>query len=278
MSSTTAPATLPLYCLPCLHPELASFSTQLPAALRGSAAYLWPGLPGMPATGYRCPADLPFSPRQAERCLVDVAESSAVALAGAPLSALLAQGASAAAFDDAQELEALAAFARTATNANESLEANAELRSAAHATLLRAWLMEEQQLELRSLMADFGAQARQFGQHLGLAADEALELGASAALNAATSPLPQEEAAAPPWRVVLECAALLLAPECVFVCNSAVMREDLLEYATPVEIVLPVAEGSSLSGFTAPLGTLLGKRPEAAHSRRHLAQPRTILL
>lgn len=278
MSSTTAPAIPPLYCLPCLHPALASFSARLPGGLRESAAHLWPGLPGMPATGYRCPADLPFSPRQAERCLADVAESSAVALTGAPLGALLTWGASAAAFDAVREQEALAVFARTATTDNPSPDADAALRCAAHATLLRAWVMEEQQLELRALVADFGAQARQFGQHLGLAADDALELGASAALNAATSPLPQEEAAAPPWRVVLECASLLLAPECVFVCNSATMREELLECAEPTEICLPAANVSPLSGFTVPLGTLLGKRSEAALSRRHLAQTRTILL
>lgn len=223
---------VPFLRLPGMHRELAYPSLNKGGVSPEDAPLsLWPGLPGMPETGWWSP-EYPFTPQEARACLADMCAMGEAALSGVPLQALAARDASPAAARSAEELEDLSRFARTgALDGPSDLSSSAlELaRKAAQKALLWAWLLEERALELRALARTYATGAARLADALG-AEHEEEDMPELAALNAHTDAhLAEDPGLLPPWRIVLENAALFLPARARILVDNADMAADLGE-------------------------------------------------
>ena len=246
----------PLLFLPTLHPDVPPHA--FPAALTRVALHLWPGQPGMPDHGYWLPSRYPFAPAQAAACLADMQAMSEAALSGVPLQALIPRDARPESLREREEARDLAQFAHAGAAPGLPPEAPDEqpLRAAAQKTLLWAWLLEERSRELRELTRGYGAQSARLAESLGAEyEDEALP-----GLSALHAALPEEQGIQPPWRLVLENAAIFLPPNCTLLCNSPAMRAD-------------VQDALSLSPLPAAEAHALGLDDNAAAPLRHVQAP-----
>lgn len=218
--------------LPTLHPELARCSASTGSVTRSdSPVSLWPGLPGMPETGWWSPK-YPFAPDEARACLADIHAMGEAALSGVPLQALAARDASPAAARAAAESEALTRFARTGVvdEPGDISEAPDSARRAAQKALLWAWLLEERALELRALTQSYAVRAARLADALGGEREERDAMPDSATLDAPAEAHPAEDPdLLPPWRVVLENAVLFMPGGTHIAVDSPEMSADLCD-------------------------------------------------
>lgn len=208
--------------LPLLHRELC------PAGEAGEFLSIWPGLSGMPAEGYWVP-EYPFSEREAIACMHDMRAMGEAALSGVPVQMLAATQATAVAAREAEERSALEEFARhgEAGAANPDIE-----RRAAQKALLWAWLLEEEALEMQRLMQSYteGEARLAAGLDADFSGEPAL---AGIAGEARLQPLSDISDMLPPWRTVLENAAVFLPENALILVENQDMRETLLECECP---------------------------------------------
>ena len=240
---------------------------------RSKAPHLWPGLPHMPETGYVELPGAPFSPAQAAACLADLEAMSEAALTGVPLQALAARENRPQARRDADERTALRHFAATGEESAPPSGLRQEFAqlafTAAQKILLWAWLLEERQREMRALSSSFDAGAGNLMDALGVEEDADLT-----ALHAASMRLGDDAGILPPWKLVLENAALFLPETCTICVNDARMAEAVADQCadagiTPVppapldasriaEWGLPAQPGMTWCRITLPLWRIVG--------------------
>ena len=223
---------VPFLRLPQMHRELASPSLSKGGVSPGDTPLsLWPGLPGMPKNGWWSP-EYPFTPQEARACLADMCAMGEAALSGVPLQALAARDASPAAAHAAEELEDLSHFVRTGALDEFSGPSPSALelaRKAAQKALLWAWLLEERALELRALARTYATGAARLADALGVEHEEE-NIPELAALHTHMDVhLAEAPDLLPPWRIVLENAALFLPARARILVDNADMAADLGE-------------------------------------------------
>lgn len=240
-----------------------------PGALR-----LWPGLPECPDTGWHCPEDYPFTPREAAACLSDLRQLSRTALSGLPVGAAAAGNARAA--RQAAEM-ALLKNLRGLSPGEEQKAKRAEAarrarleREQAQKALLWFWLQEEYLAELAELSCRCAEKAKNLTAALGVEEDDA----APAAPASATG-LPLDQGLVPPWRAAAANAAYFL-PADVALAVEGPMRAALLEmlqftpaphWAEFLGCSLDAAgEGMTILEARAPLWRVLGRAPCVSES------------
>ena len=206
----------------------------VPAAQPGAAAalLLWPGLPQAPQEGAYCPADYPFSQRQAAACLEDLRQMGDAALSGLPVGATAAANPRAA--RRASEMALLRGLDGADTEAALKAEAARKLRielEQAQKALLWAWLQEERMGELADMARVLAQKSGMFTRSLGVEDEEADALAASggfAGTGILGAPVSLDLGLMPPWRLVVANAMYFLPPDMPILAEGP-MAEDLLE-------------------------------------------------
>ena len=222
----------PFLYLPLMHPESLSSGQPAPAAV--GTAFLWPGLPLCPATHWQ-PAGYAFNPEEALACLADLQAMSEAALTGVPMQALVAHEHKGDAAKTLDEQNALRRFSAHGDRAEDSPADQDAAYKAAQKTLLWAWLLEERFREVRALVRRFHHGAGHLMDELGVEEDAALS-----GLRALETVLGEDTGLLPPWKLVLENAALFVPEGCTLVVNHPGMAADLREQAgfTPLDAAL----------------------------------------
>lgn len=240
-----------------------------PGALR-----LWPGLPDCPDTGWYCPEDYPFTPREAAACLSDLRQMSQTALSGLAVGAAAAGNARAA--RQAAEMALLKNLhglspseEQKARRAEAARRARLE-REQAQKALLWFWLQEEYLAELAELSRRCAEKAENLTAALGVEGEEALR-----PLPASAARIPLDQGLVPPWRAAAANAAYFL-PDNVALAVEGPMRDALLEmfeftpaphWAEFLGCSLDVAgEAVTILEARAPLWRVLGRAPAVSES------------
>lgn len=214
---------------------------------RNKAAHIWPGLPNMPEEGYAALVGYPFAPLEAAACLADLEAMSMAGLSGVPLQALVAHENRPHSARELEELSALHSFAAAGQEgaaqaqpfSNDTL-----LRKAAQKILLGAWLLEERQREIRDLSRRFDSGAGFLGDALGVEEDADL-----VGLNAVGMHLGEEAGILPPWKLVLENAALFLPDPCVVIINDPHMAEAVTENCAEMGTLFTALETTTCASW-----------------------------
>lgn len=240
-----------------------------PGALR-----LWPGLPDCPDTGWHCPEDYPFTPREAAACLLDLRQMSQTALSGLPVGAAMTGNARAA--RQAAEMALLKNLGglspgeeQKARRAEAARRARLE-REQAQKTLLWFWLQEEYLAELAELTLRCAEKEENLTAALGVEGDDAVR-----SLPAPAARVPLDQGLVPPWRAAAANAAYFL-PDNVALAVEGPMRAALLEmleftpaphWAEFLGCSLDAGgEGVTILEARAPLWRVLGRASSAPAS------------
>ena len=206
-----------------------------PQAGPAAALLLWPGLPNIPQQGLYCPADYPFSQREAAACLEDLRQMGDAALSGLPVGVTAASNPRAA--RRASEMALLREIGGADNEAALKAEAARKLRielEQAQKALIWAWLQEERMGELADMAQTLAQKSSVFTLSLGLDeadAGEAKELtspGAYAGAGILGAPISLDLGLMPPWKMVTANAMYFLPPDLPILAEGA-MAEDLLE-------------------------------------------------
>ncbi|MFT4300268.1 MAG: hypothetical protein QM579_00795 [Desulfovibrio sp.] len=230
-----------------------------------AALLLWPGLPNIPQQGFYCPADYPFSQREAAACLEDLRQMGDAALSGLPVGATAANNPRAA--RRASEMALLRELGGADNEAALKAEAARKLRierEQAQKALIWVWLQEERMGELADMARTLARKSSVFTLSLGLDsadADEANELaspGAYAGAGILGAPISLDLGLMPPWKMVTANAMYFL-PSALPILAEGTMAEDLLE-----ELDFVPSTDSALTADAAPAdATLLCARAPA---------------
>lgn len=240
-----------------------------PGALR-----LWPGLPDCPDTGWHCPEDYPFTPREAAACLADLRQLSQTALSALPVGAAAPGNARAA--RQAVEMALLKNLhglspdeAQKAKRAEAARRTRLE-REQAQKALLWFWLQEEYLAELAELTRRCAEKAENLTTALCPEEDDAVR-----PLPGSAAGLPLDQGLAPPWRAAAANAAYFL-PDNVALAVEGPMRASLLElleftpaphWAEFLGCSLDAAgESGSILEARAPLWRVLGRAPSVSEN------------
>lgn len=206
-----------------------------PQAGPAAALLLWPGLPNIPQQGLYCPADYPFSQREAAACLEDLRQMGDAALSGLPVGATAAGNPRAA--RRASEMALLRELGGADNDAALKAEAARKLRierEQAQKALIWVWLQEERMAELADMARTLAQKSSVFTHSLGLdggEAGEANELtspGAHAGAGILGAPISLDLGLMPPWKMVTANAMYFLPPGLPILAEGA-MAEDLQE-------------------------------------------------
>ena len=206
-----------------------------PQAGPAAALLLWPGLPNTPQQGLYCPADYPFSQREAAACLEDLRQMGDAALSGLPVGVTAASNPRAA--RRASEMALLREIGGADNEAALKAEAARKLRielEQAQKALIWAWLQEERMGELADMAQTLAQKSSVFTRSLGLDetdAGEAKELtspGAYAGAGILGAPISLDLGLMPPWKMVTANAMYFLPPGLPILAEGA-MAEDLQE-------------------------------------------------
>ena len=225
---------------PALRPELAAWQGWLS---------LWPGLPADGGDGRQrfTPEGYPFSEREAALCLRDMRAMESAALSGVPLQALSVMQGGARAARQAAEQEELRQFMRTGEGAAPGAEALRQARLRGQKVLIWAWLLEERVLELRDLARHCSGSLLEGALGEGDAAEDFGPLD-----DPASQPLRVDAGLLPPWRVMLEQAALFL-PDGTALLVHADMADGMEQEG---DIVFSPADEAMRSCLGAPSGAV----------------------
>ncbi|MBB5144440.1 hypothetical protein [Desulfovibrio intestinalis] len=206
-----------------------------PQAGPAAALLLWPGLPSIPQQGLYCPADYPFSQREAAACLEDLRQMGDAALSGLPVGVTAANNPRAA--RRASEMALLREIGGADNEAALKAEAARKLRielEQAQKALIWVWLQEERMGELADMAQTLAQKSSGFTLSLGLDeadAGEASELTSPGAYGGAGilgAPISLDLGLMPPWKMVTANAMYFLPPDLPILAEGT-MAEDLLE-------------------------------------------------
>ena len=202
-----------LVALPWLHGPL----PDAVGPLWSQALRLWPGLPGVPATGWFCPSEYPFTPQEAAACAEDIRRMGNDALSGLPL--VISTVDTKTDIRIAAETALLAALDASggdtgAARAAEAVHRELLARQQAQKILLWVWQQEEYMLELSRLAARFASTADSLTTSLGAESD-----GEGFGTDVLTedfvrlsTPITMDTGLAPSWRTVVSNALFFLSP------------------------------------------------------------------
>ncbi len=261
----------PLLHFPYLHKEISFLEPSSVARALSCipALSLWVGIPlhtSEPQDTTWRPENYPFSPKEAEACLRDIANMGDMALSGMPIEALVAAQPARDLARDVKEQEALQAFVEsasmesaTAENTNKNATRSAEPHTqtldvhslrAAQRFLLMAWYVEKRFLEVRALTKDYAHGTRSLQKSLGATHnndtddehEDAYDSGGDTDRDADDGVLKQlaqmnatlydVDVPLPDWRKVLENAAIFLPQTCTLLINDSTMAQHIREHCT----------------------------------------------